>query len=450
MNIYNNHIMKLTPFLLAASLALAAQAQTGNPVVQTCYTTDPAPFVSGDRLYLLTGHDEQGADFFWMNDWRMYSTRDMVNWQDHGVPLAQCDFTWADDRSWASQIVEHRGRFYFYMCAHSRLTGGMAIGVAVSDKPTGPYRDALGRPLFDNGKWDNIDPTVFIDDDGTAYLGWGNPKFYSARLSADMLSFATDVKVDTTITRYTEGPWLTRQGDHYILMYAAGGVPESIAYSVGPTPQGPWTYAGDIMPQTDATLSFTNHAGLAHFRGHDYFFYHTGWLEGGGGFGRSVAAEEYHWTADGRFPTIRPTRAGLAPIDRLSPYTRVEGETMACSRRVHTDFNPRRIFLSDTYEGSWTQLRAVDFDAKGRPAARATLRLTAASALQGGTVELRLDSLRGPLVAQCAVPRTGGWEQFAECRAPIDQLPHGTHDLFLVFHGLKGQRLMTLDNWIIK
>ena len=80
---------------------LTAAAHHRNPIVQTCYTTDPAPLNVGDSvLYVFTGHDEAGADFFWMQEWRVYSTRDMVNWQDHGSPLALESFTWADDRAW--------------------------------------------------------------------------------------------------------------------------------------------------------------------------------------------------------------------------------------------------------------------------------------------------------------------------------------------------------------
>ncbi|MDE5997311.1 MAG: family 43 glycosylhydrolase, partial [Muribaculaceae bacterium] len=156
--------------LLSLSLLLAtASAVADNPCVQTNYTTDPAPMVHGDRLYVYTGHDEKGADFFWMQEWRVYSTDDMVNWTDHGSPLAIEDFSWGDDRAWAPQCVERNGKFYFYVPLHSKLTGAMAIGVAVGDSPTGPFKDAIGKPLAD-GSWDFIDPTCFIDDDGQAYL----------------------------------------------------------------------------------------------------------------------------------------------------------------------------------------------------------------------------------------------------------------------------------------
>ena len=148
-----------------------------NPIVQTCYTTDPAPLVSGDRLYVYTGHDENNADFFWMQEWRCYSTNDMVNWTDHGSPAALETFSWADDRAWAPQCIERNGKFYLYVPAHCKTSGTMAIGVCVSDSPTGPFVDPIGKPLAD-GSWDFIDPTVLIDDDGQAWLYWGNPKLY--------------------------------------------------------------------------------------------------------------------------------------------------------------------------------------------------------------------------------------------------------------------------------
>ena len=96
-----------------------------NPFVQTWYTSDPAPMVSGDRIYVYTGHDEDGADFFWMQDWRIYSSADMVNWTDHGSPLALETFSWADDRAWASQCIERDGKYFWYICAHSKQSNAM-------------------------------------------------------------------------------------------------------------------------------------------------------------------------------------------------------------------------------------------------------------------------------------------------------------------------------------
>ena len=147
-------------FLITSALCMnmCATMNAQNPIVQTQLTTDPAPLVVGNRLYVYTGHDEDKADFFWMNEWRVYSTKDMVNWTDHGSPLDLSSFSWADDRAWAAQTIERNGKYYWYICAHSKLTGGMAIGIAVADSPTGPFKDALGKPLFDNGSWGQYRP----------------------------------------------------------------------------------------------------------------------------------------------------------------------------------------------------------------------------------------------------------------------------------------------------
>ena len=179
--------------IAAAAVALPMTGGAQNPIVQTWFTSDPAPMVDGDRMYVYTGHDEDNADFFWMYEWRAYSTTDMVNWTDHGALMSLDTFSWADDRAWAAQTIKRNGKYYWYICAHSKITNGMAIGVAVADSPTGPFKDALGKPLFDNGKWDNIDPTVFIDDDGQAYLYWGNPNIYVVKLNDDMVSFKGEV-----------------------------------------------------------------------------------------------------------------------------------------------------------------------------------------------------------------------------------------------------------------
>lgn len=447
-----------TTLMLAASLTAGA----ANPVVQTCFTTDPAPMVHDDTMYIYTGHDEAGADFFWMQEWRVYSTKDMANWTDLGSPLAIEDFSWGDDRAWAPQCVERDGRFYLYVPLHSRLSGGMAIGVAVADSPAGPFRDAIGRPLFDNGSWDNIDPTLLIDDDGQAYICWGNPEIYIARLGRDMVSIDGEVhRVHQTAEgfgapgpserekgvkyrdNYTEGPWLMKRDGMYYLLYAAGGVPEHIAYSTAPSPMGPWTYRGEIMPLQD-TGSFTNHCGVADFRGHSYFFYHTGKLPRGGGFARSVAVEEFKYNPDGTFPLINATAEGVCPIDVLPARGRVEAETMAWSSGVGTRQSyATGVYLSDVHNGDHTMLRNVDF---GQTAPR-RLAASVASGRRGGTVELHADSISGPLLAMLDVPATGGWEQWRRVETEFLQPATGIRDIFFVFKGRKGPELFNVDYW---
>ena len=418
--------------------------------------------VHNGTMYVYTGHDEDGADFFWMQEWRVYSTQDMVNWQDHGSPLALESFSWADDRAWASQTIERDGKFYWYICAHSKLSNGMAIGVAVSDSPTGPFRDALGKPLFENGSWDHIDPTVMIDDDGQAWLMWGNPQVYYLKLNRDMISYSGELgmlpmteaafggpmmkdreKGKTYKDSYVEGPWLTKRNGVYQLLYAAGGVPEHISYSTAPSPLGPWKYAGEIMPLSN-TNSFTNHCGVADYKGHSYFFYHTGKLPQGGGFGRSVAVEEFKYNADGSFPTILPTDEGVKPVATFNPYRRVEAETMAFSKGVKTEQNDEvGVYVSDIHNGDYIKLQNVCFCDK----LPRTFTARVASGLRGGQIEVRIDSLKGQLLCRLEVPATGGWEKWQTLTADFTQLVKGRHDLYLVFTGRKGPKLFNFDWW---
>ncbi|SDZ98035.1 Carbohydrate binding module (family 6) [Xylanibacter ruminicola] len=466
---------------IAALMLLATGAKAQNPFVQTWCTSDPAPMVHNGTMYVYTGHDEDGADFFWMQEWRVYSTQDMVNWQDHGSPLALETFSWADDRAWAGQTIERDGKFYWYICAHSKISNGMAIGVAVSDSPTGPFKDALGKPLFENGSWDHIDPTVMIDDDGQAWLMWGNPQVYYLKLNRDMISYEGELgklpmteeafggpmmkereKGKTYKDSYVEGPWLTKRNGTYQLLYAAGGVPEHISYSTAPSPTGPWKYAGEIMPLCD-TNSFTNHCGVADYKGHSYFFYHTGKLPNGGGFGRSVAVEEFKYNADGSFPKIMPTDAGVKPVGVFNPYRKVEAETMAFSKGVKTEQNDEvGVYVSDIHNGDYIKLQNVAF-ANKYPR---TFTARVASGLRGGRIEIHLDSIGGRCLGTLNVPATGGWEKWQTITVDLDystitdidaptrtisglNLP-ATADVYLVFKGRKGPKLFNFDWWEIR
>ena len=255
---------------------------------------------------------------------------------------------------------------------------------------------------------------------------------------------------------YVEGPWLMKLNNErmkelknekgqsrYALLYAAGGVPEHISYSTAPSPEGPWTYAGEIMPLSD-TGSFTNHCGVADYKGHSYFFYHTGRLPGGGGFGRSVAVEEFKYNADGSFPTILPTDEGVSPIGKLNPYQRVEAETMAWSVGVKTEQSDAAgVFVSDIHNGDYIKVREVDFGHSGAK----TFKAVAASALQGGCIEVHLDSLAGKQIARLEIQHTGGNEVWREFTTQLSEQVTGTHDLYFRFTGLKGCKLFNFDWW---
>ncbi|KAF7514944.1 hypothetical protein G7054_g14872 [Neopestalotiopsis clavispora] len=438
------------PSWLAAVTWLISSARADNPVVQDIYTADPAPLVYNDRVYLFTGHDEDNSTTYDMRDWRLFSSADMVNWQHHRSPMNLATFSWAAANAWAGQVIARNGKFYYYVPV-TRTGGAMAIGVGVSDTVTGPYVDALGGPLVENGE---IDPTVFIDDDGQAYLYWGNPNLWYVKLNEDMVSYSgAPTQVELTVegfgaregnpnrnTTFEEGPWVYKRDGLYYLVYAANCCAEDIRYSTGPSATGPWTYGGLMMAAEGA--SFTNHPGLVDFQGGSYFFYHTGALPGGGGFTRSVAVESFTYNADGSIPLIPMTTDGPAQVGSLDPYVRQEAETMAWSSGIETeDCSEGGLNVCWINDGDYIKVKGVDFGA-GAESYTASI----SSALAGGQIELRIGSVDGTVIGTCTVPSTGGWQIWETVTCSIENALE-VQDLFLVFRGNGSDPLFNIDWW---
>jgi hypothetical protein len=383
-------------------------------------------------------------NFFTMNDWRLYSTLDMVNWTDHGSPASYRTFSWGTGDAWAPHGIARNGKFYLYVPLNNST--GARIGVLTATNPAGPFTDPIGRALIQAGAGD-IDPTVFIDDDGQAYLYWGNPNLSYVKLNADMISYSgspTRVSLTTAgfgtrsntdrATAYEEGPWFYKRGLLYYIIYPADGTPEKISYTTSSGPLGPWTYRGDIMAkQTGAGGSFTNHPGIVDYKGHSYFFYHNGALPGGGGFKRSVCVEEFTYGADGTIPTIRMTTTGPAAVDTLNPFQQVEAETIAFSSGLKTEVcSEGGMDVTSINNGDYIKVKNVSFGS-----GVTSFEARVASAGSGGNIELRLDTQTGTLLGTCAVSGTGGAQTWMTKTCTVSGAT-GVHDLFLRFTGGSG------------
>lgn len=467
--------MKLKEGLL--TMIIAAMASTSfaqNPIIQTHYSPDPAPMVYNGKVYMYTGDDIPGYNFYYMTKWRVHSSADMVNWTDHGSPISLESFSWARDRAWASQCIERNGKFYWYICAQT-TKNDMAVGVAVADNPAGPFKDALGKPLITTGSWSNIDPTVYIDDDGQAYLYWGNGSLYYVKLNKDMVSYTGEIiPVPQTLETFggvrrprngnaqtspeatpnkdvfVEGPWFYKRNGKYYQMFAGMGKGgESLSYSMSDSATGPWKYQGKIMTE-QPTNSFTNHGGIIDYRGKSYLFYHTGLLPGGGGYGRSSAVEEFTYNADGTIPAIRMTKEGVQPAGTLYPYKRTEAETIAWSEKCNIDQQEKTgVFITNTRIGGFIKVRSVDFGTTGPTSFSAAV----AAGLDGGILEVHLDSLGGTNLATINVPRTGGWNTWKIITEKLTAQVSGIHDVYFAFKGQNitaGRMLFNFDYWIFK
>lgn len=319
----NSNIIKILGLLTVMLQFGSSFAQ--NPIITDMFTADPAPIVYNETVYLYTSHDTATVDDtnYKMPDWYVFSSKDMVNWTNHGSPLSPKSFSWATGDAYAAQCIERNGKFYWFVSTFHKKdensNGGAAIGVAVSDSPTGPFKDAIGKALIVNEMttdqkhtWDDIDPTVFIDDDGQAYMYWGNGSCRMVKLKENM------IELDGPITtfnpkNYIEGPWVYKRKGLYYLVYASAGTkPEMIEYCTATSPEGPWEYRGII--QENVPNSFTTHPGIIDFKGKSYFMYHNGALPTGGSYRRSICIDYMYYNEDGTIQKIVQTKEGVKPV----------------------------------------------------------------------------------------------------------------------------------------
>ncbi len=285
----------------------------GNPIITHAYTADPAALVKGDTLWLFAGHDFAGGQSgYKMKDWLVYSTTDLQTWTQYPVPLQITDFPWAKSGdAYAGQVIERNGKYYWYIS-----TNWSGIGVAVADRPEGPYKDALGKPLLTNKdcfasshSWACIDPTVYVDAKGQAWLFWGNRECYYARLKKNMIEIEGEIKrVQFPGFDFTEAPWIHTHKGKYYLSYATG-FPEKIAYAVADAIEGPYEYKG-ILNEI-AGNSNTNHQAIVQHKGQWYFIYHNGGIQtDGSSFSRSICIDKLYYNKNGTLKRVVMTSEG--------------------------------------------------------------------------------------------------------------------------------------------
>lgn len=439
--------MNISKILLLCSgcgLLNCLNVNAQRPIIQTKYTADPAPMVYNDTVFLYTTHDEDDAEGFKMQDWLLYTSTDMVNWTDHGVVASLKSFDWVkrDNRAWAEQVVERNGKFYMYCPIH-----GNGIGVLVSDSPYGPFKDPLGKPLvWQKEHWDDIDPTVFIDEDGQAYMYWGNPNCYYVKLNEDMISYSGDiVKLKETPEHYQEGPWFYKRNGHYYLAFASTCCPEGIGYAMSDSPTGPWKTKGYIMRPTERTRG--NHPGIMDYKGKSYVFglnYDLLKLETNTHYERrSVSVAEMHYNEDGTIQEV-PYWADtkLEQIGTFNPFRKVEAETMAWGYGLKTAPNAdKSLSVVDVNNGEYICVRGVNF---GKNKARRFE--VSALPLEGGNLKIRLDAPDGKIVGNVNIPQGNETSKYELYSCEVNAVS-GIHDLYLSFEGENNKDLFELDYW---
>jgi len=424
--------------ILIVILALAAEsAFAQNPLIINQYTADPSARVFGDRVYVYPSHDippapgKGRANWFVMEDYHVFSSSNLTDWTDHGMIVHQSRVPWVKPESysmWAPDCIKRNGKYYFYFPstpADTTLGRGFAIGVAVADQPTGPFIPQTSPIKNVKG----IDPNVFIDKDGQAYLYWSQGNIYGAKLKENMLELASEpVIIQELPTKgLKEGPYLfERKGIYYMTYPHVENKIERLEYAMGSSPLGPFKFAGVIMDES-ATGCWTNHHSFINFKNQWYLFYHHNDLSPNFDKNRSIRADSLFFNNDGSIRKVKPTLRGVG-ITKATKHVQIDRYS-EISDGAAVDF----IDTTDRMKGwkttlsrkdSWIRYNAVDF---GKTDLR-KLMINAYSE-KGASVEIRLDRIDGELIDRLTVPASKEWKLIASTKAKISK---GVHHLFII------------------
>ncbi len=259
------------------------RSHSGNPVFEGWYA-DPEGVVLDHRCWIFPTFS---APYDQQLHFDAFSSRDLVKWKKHPNVLTNKEVKWAKRAMWAPAVIQNHGMYYLFFSAndvHEGEIGG--IGVAVSKKPQGPYKDALGKPLIQhivNGA-QPIDQFVFRDDDGTCYMyygGWGHCNV--VKLSADLLSLIPfddgETYKEVTPEKYVEGPFMLKRNGKYYFMWSEGGwgLPNyCVSYAISDNPLGPFERIGTILAQDPNVATSAGHHSVVKGNGDDewYIVYH--------------------------------------------------------------------------------------------------------------------------------------------------------------------------------
>ncbi len=425
--------------LTGITMALSGQLLAQNPIIRNQFSADPSARVFGDKVFVFPSHDILASEgkgrigWFCMEDYHVFSSSDLTNWTDHGVVVTQNKIPWVRPDSysmWAPDCIERNGKYYFYFPTSPKDTAiygrGFTVGVAIADKPEGPYTPEATPIKGVRG----IDPNVFIDKDGQAYLYWSAGNIYAAKLKANMLEL--DSKVDTLgvlpAKGLKEGPYMfERKGIYYLTYPHVENKIERLEYAIADNPLGPFKFTGVIMDESESGC-WTNHHSVIQFKDQWYLFYHNKDYSPRFDKARSIRADSLFFNTDGTIRKVIPTLRGIGIMDakkeiQIDRYSAISKEGTAIDFIDTTNrFLGWKTILSKP--GAWIQYNTVEFGKK--PMISVTVNAVSEN---GCTLEIRTTSLDGPVLATISVPKSTGWKLTS---AAVQKFQKGIQHLFII------------------
>ncbi|MHC4884295.1 MAG: family 43 glycosylhydrolase [Planctomycetota bacterium] len=405
------------------------------------YTPDvEAREYSDGRIYLYGSADIRGATTFCSHEYRVFSSADMKDWEDHGISFRSTpgasDIPWSESLLFAPDCFEHDGRYWLAFCNYDNTEG-----IAVSDSPAGPFGECR---QVEGAHGTSIDPALLRDDDGSLYFYWGQFHLQAGQLNENLDGFVPGTQRDNLITKeehgFEEGASVRKVGDRYVLLYTdnSRGKATSLSYALADHPLGPFEKKGVVIDNAGCDKgTWNNHGSIASFQGQWYIFYHRS--SHGCQWNRRVCVEPITIAADGTIAEVEMTSQGAGgPLDALRPleawrYCLLSGEVQSDTAEAVGDAASYE-YLTNFHDGDWAAYKYLDWSRKP-----SRFEAEVSSLSEGGVLELRLDAPDGECIGECTVPPTGGWQQWQTVAGELSAVDC-IHALCLVCRGEIGRR----------
>lgn len=424
--------------VVVASFLIVNVSKAQNPFIRDQFTADPSAREFNNRVYVYPSHDIPCTEskgrigWFCMEDYHVFSSDNLTAWVDHGMIVHQNEVPWVRKENyamWAPDCIYRNGKYYFYFPTMPKDTTnvgrGFTIGVAVADKPEGPFVPEA-TPI---SKVRGIDPNVFIDKDGQAYLYWSAGNIYGAKLKENMLELDSDVKIlgDLPAKGLKEGPYLfERSGIYYLTYPHVENKIERLEYAISENPLGPFKFAGVIMDESP-TGCWTNHHSIIEFKNQWYLFYHHNDYSPKFDKNRSIRVDSLFFQADGSIQKVKPTLRGVGvtaaenevQLDRYSDKSANVSIDLLDSANTFQGW--KTVFNS---KGSWSQYNKVDFGNGKLKSVLVKLRAPA-----GGKLQIRLDGVNGSVLAEMDMLKNQDWSTL---KVALKKLKAGIHNIVVV------------------
>lgn len=442
-------IKSILLLLSSCIILFAFNTYSQNPIIRNQFTADPAARVFEGKVYLYPSHDILAVDgkgrpgWFCMEDYHVFSSSNLTDWTDHGVIVSQDKIPWASPQAyalWAPDCIYKSGKYYFYFPAPAKDTTygrGFAIGVAISDTPYGPFTPQSEPIKGVHG----IDPNILIDKDGQAYLYYAAGNIYVAKLKKNMLELESEPKIIEGLPDkgLKEGPFaFERNGIYYLTYPHVQDTTERLEYAMSDNPMGPFKVTGVIMDEIPGC--WTNQSSIIKYKNQWYLFYHSNDLSPHFDKNRAVRIDSLFFNDDGTIKKVKPTLRGVGiteaskeiQIDRYSKKSD-EGASVAFIDTLNT-FEGWKTILNA--QNAWIQYNSVNFGNKKLK----SVNIRAMSAT-GGTLQIMLDKVDGPVIGQVEIPKSKDWKVI---NFPLTGFQPGIHNLIVL---LKDQKNVEID-WL--